>query len=196
MSTMDAHLTAQDHWDSLRGRLAAVLDWFASIFERLAENWKLVVFNVVALPVLGIIYWTINSIGLRLTIPILATKVYKIPGLSVLRHYRDWRELDLANVTAIVLLLLVWEFSLRMFRLFMRGSVGLENVNEQFANSFIPIVGIVLVIIDAVMFYNGIGEQAGFLTGDGMSLMQVMLTLAYSAAILAVAFLHTVYENA
>ena len=71
----------------------------------------------------------------------------------------------------------------------------MRHINESFANAFIPVVGIVLVIVDAVMFFNGIGEQAGFLGGEGMSLMQVMLTLAYSAAILAVAFLHNLYDT-
>jgi hypothetical protein len=195
MSSAEVRQILRERWESAKPHVTAAIDHSVSFFEWLLLNWKLVVFNLVVLPVLGIIYWTINSIGLRLTIPALAFKVSKVPGFSALRHYHGWRDLDLAHVAALGLLALVWVFTLLMFHVFMYGGFRRNNANESFVHGFVLTIGAVLVIVDAVMFYNGIGEQGSFFSNDGVSSMQIVLTIAYSATLLAVAFLHTLLEN-
>jgi len=195
MSTAEVLQTAQEYWGSAKARVVAVLDCFVSIIQWLAQNWKLVLFNLGALTFLGLIYWTVNSIGLRLAFTSMAFKLYKVPGLSSLRHYHGWRDLDLANVAAMVLLFLVWVFTVLMFHIFMYGGFRMKSINAWFVNMFIPVAGLVLVIVDALIFYHGVGEQTGLFNDGGVSLTQIIMTVAYSSVILAVAFLHCLLEN-
>jgi hypothetical protein len=182
-------------WAAGKPGVSAVLAQLGSTFQWLAGHWKVVAINLFALPILGLIYWTINSIGVRLTFPVMAAKVYRVPGFGFLRHYYGWQDLDLANIMALGLLAFVWALTVLMMHIFLYGSFCREDVNEQFVNKFIPVAGLVLVIFDAVMFCNGIGEQSGILGNDGVSPMQIVLTIGYSTAMLTLAFFHAYLEN-
>jgi hypothetical protein len=195
MSTAEVLEHVQNHWQSARPHVATAVNRAADAAQGVARHWKVIGFNLLVLPALVIIYWTINSIGLRLTFPVLSFKVYKIPGFAVLRMYQGWKDLDLANVTAMGLLFFVWLFAVLMMHIFVYGGFRRARVNERFVNSFIATAGMVLVIIDAVMFYNGMNEQGSVFGNGEISVMQVVLTIGYSTALLGVAFVHTLLEN-
>ena len=195
MSTTEAFRTAQDRWLSAKPRITALIDWAAFMYHWLARNRKLVAVNLFALPVLGLIYWTINSIGLRLTVSGFTTKLYRIPGLSALRHYHGGRDLDLANVAALGMLILVWIFTVLTMHIFMRGGFHFSTLNERFVNGFVVAAGLVLLIADATMFTFGVAEQSSYLRSASLSLPQIILAVTYATALLCVAFLHVLSEN-
>ena len=189
-----ASTTIADRWNGVKERLAPIRAFPAAVVLWVSARWRIIAFNLAVLPVLGLIYFNVNSIGLRLTIPALALKLHRV-GLPSLRHYHWWRDLDLANVAALGMLILVWVFALFLMRLLLLGRCHVQGVNEPLTRAFVLTAGSVLLIADAVMFYHGIGEQAGLFGGGKASWTQIVLTVAYSTALLAVAFLHVLLEQ-
>ena len=93
------------------------------------------------------------------------------------------------------MLVLVWVFTVLLMHIFVYGSFRFRGINERFANKFILTAGVVLIIADAVMFSLGLREQSTFLSGDGVSLPQIIMAVAYATGLLCIAFLHVLLEN-
>lgn len=191
-----AQHSAVDFLSSAKARVASVVDRIAAVFEWVASHFKVIVFNLAVLPGLGLIYWTVNSVGLRLSVPVLATKLYKLPlpHFSRLGNYHGLRDLDLANIAALGMLVLVWIFTVLILHIVVRGGLKIGKINPDFTAKFVLTVGFILIVVDAATFFHGIGEQAGLLSGGGVSLMQILLTIAYTTVIFALAFLHLICE--
>lgn len=197
MSTTQVAQAAQEYWASATASFVHVLDWVASFFRWLTRNFKLILFNLMVLPILALVYWTINSVGLRLSAPALGVKLYRIPlpGFSTMRHYHGWREIDLANVFAIIQLGLVWVAAVMVMHVMLYGGSRLRSMNEEFVCNFVLSVGIVLLLGDTVLFYIGVGETGGLLSTGGVSLTQIVITIVYTGILLFVAFLHCLLED-
>jgi hypothetical protein len=139
MSTPRVLQTAQEYWASTKAHRVSFLDWIASIFQWLVRNFKLILFNLIVLPILGLVYWSVNSVGLRLSTSALGVKLHRLPlpGFSVLRHYHGWRDIDLANVFAILQLGLVWVAAVLVMHVMVYGGFRLRNINEEFVRKFV-----------------------------------------------------------
>jgi hypothetical protein len=175
---------------------------FATVRDRLAAfaatfSLKSFLFSAFILPVLGLIYWHVNSIGLRMTIPPLAANLYTFFLFAPLADYEGWRDLDYGNVAALFQLSVVWAFTVLMLRIFVYREIPAikgTQMNEQFVRRFIITVGLVLLVWDAAMFYRGICDYGGFGENE-VEVMPVIATAGYTTAILAVGFLHLILKH-
>ena len=183
---------ARKIWESIKARLLSVLEVLAVNLQWVAVQWKVVLFNLAVLPVFGLIYFHVNAAGARITFPPLALKLWKA-GLPMLRRYHFWRDLDLAHVAALGLAVMVWIAVVLMIRIYLRGGLRFEAINNEFATRFVLVAGGILLVADMALFYHGVGETAGIFGGD-FSLMQVILTLAWTAALCFLGFLHCLLE--
>lgn len=193
MSALQSIPSPREYFRLFASRLAAVLDLAGSAFLWLALNWKAILLNLIVLPVMAIVYWTVSSMGLRLLVDIFSYKLYRIVGFSWMRHYYGLRDIDLGNVCALGLLLFVWVFTLLAMHVWCCGGLRKRGLNERFVNSFVVSVAIALTVADGTLFFRGIGEQ--MLLTSGFSAMQVIITLAYSISIYGLAFLHCLLEH-
>ena len=156
-------------------------------------NFKLILFNQFVLPLLGLLYWQINSIGLRLAIPQLGAKLHKFVLFTWMRRYQGWKEFDWANLGAIAQLAVVWAATVLMMRVFVYGTIPGKPINEQFVRRFILIAGTILLVWDATMFYKGISDF-GWLGGNG-GVTTVIVTIGWMTALLILAFIETMLQR-
>jgi len=167
-------------------RLTPVLRW-------LLRRWLLLTFHLAVVLIIGTLYWTISSMGLRLTMDSLCPKLHTVVGLSFFRHFQGWRDIDLANVVALGLFLMVWLFSVLATHIFCYGSLETKGMLQDRVAPLVYSVAAIMSTADAVIFYRGLGEQ--MLGSDEFSAVQVLLTLAYSASLYALAFVHCLLER-
>ena len=179
-------------WDSIKARLLSILEVFAAIFQWIVVQWRVVLFNLAVLPVFGLIYFHVNAAGARMTFPPLALKLWKA-GLPVLRRYHFWRDVDLAHVAALGLALMVWIAVVLMIHIYLYGGFRFQSINNEFATKFVMVAGSILLVADMALFFHGVGETGGILGGE-FSLMQVILTIAWTTALCFLGFLHCLLE--
>ena len=156
-------------------------------------NIKLILFNLLVLPILALLYWQINSIGLRLAIPQLGAKLHKFVLFTWMRRYQGWKEFDWANMGAIAQLAVVWAATVLLMRVFVYGTIPGKPINEQFVRRFILISGTILLVWDATMFYKGISDF-GWLGGNG-GITTVIVTIGWMTALLTLAFIETMLQR-
>jgi len=156
-------------------------------------NIKLILFNLFVMPLLGLLYWQINSIGLRLAIPQLGAKLHKFVLFTWMRRYQGWKEFDWANIGAIAQLAVVWAATLLLMRVFVYGTIPGKPINEQFVRRFILIAGTILLVWDATMFYKGISDY-GWMGGNG-GVTTVIVTIGWMTALLILAFIETMLQR-
>jgi hypothetical protein len=176
-------------------------EWLQSTFEDCASklsgvNYKSLMFTAIVIPVLGLIYWIVNSQGLRLSISIFATKLYDIPlpGFSFLARYKGVDDLDLAHVFAIFMLFAVWFLTVRLLKMFLFGYEADARLNNTFHKGFLYSVSAVVILADLVMFYQGILDQTwGF--GSAGGLTPAIATIGYTGLLAFLAYVHIILER-
>jgi len=159
-------------------------------------NYRSLLFTVFVIPLLGMIYWIVNSQGIRISIPIFGMKLYKIPipGFSFLEHYKGLRDLDLAHVFAIFMLFAVWSLSVRLLKILLFGYETDQRINAEFHLRFLYCVFAVVIICDVIMFFRGIGDQGALLAGSG-SLTPLIATIGYTGLLAFVAYVHVMLKR-
>ena len=157
-------------------------------------NLKLICFNLFVLPLLALLYWEINSIGLRLSMAELGVKLHKFVLFTWMRRYQGWKEFDWANLGALAQLAIVWATTVFLMRILVYGTIpGKRAINEQFVRRFIIISATILLIWDSVMFYTGISDT-GWLGGSG-GIRTVIVTVGWMTALLTLAFIETMLQR-
>lgn len=172
-------------WDSFVAFAILIPFCFRWLFGQLVK--------LAMLACLFLVYWVVDSAGVRAIAPDAATKLYKvpIPGFSLLEDYEWTFRLDVAHLLVIVL------FAASLFacgvvvRLQLLGDIGrpvwLECDEQLYRQLVLGFAGFAL-LLDCVVFYCGASAQGGFLGGDYIvSLPTLFLTLAYAVALLGVA---------
>jgi len=159
-------------------------------------NYKSLLFTVIFIPLLGMIYWIVNAQGIRMSIPIFGMKLYKVPfpGFSFLANYKGLRDLDLAHVFALFMLFAVWYLSVRLLKILLFGYDRQDGINAGFDLRFLFCVSAVVILIDVTMFYRGIADQGGLLTGTG-GLTPLIATVGYSGLLAFVAYTHLMLQR-
>ena len=198
MSTAEPFRTAQHFWASAKSRMASIFDSIAASFQLIFLQWKIILFNTAVLPLLGVVYWTIIAAGGRMLAPILATKLYKVPvpGLFAwMRHYVTWRDIDIANVLALIVLGVVWLAAGLMMHIHVYGSFRKKGANESFLRGFVLTAAPVLILADAAIFYASLGEVGGIFGNQRFSVSQLIMTILYTAVLMFFAFVEVLLEN-
>jgi hypothetical protein len=159
-------------------------------------NRKLFAYKLVVVPVLMLVYGIVVSQGLRMTIPILATKLYRIPlpGFSRLEHFKNLRDLDMAHLLAMFMLAFVWLLLSHLLEIYFFGPPTNVRLDPSKYVRFISRLAAILLITDVAMFYRGISEQGGLLDSGG-SVTPIIATIAYSALLVSVAFFHVMFKH-
>jgi hypothetical protein len=91
----------------------AKVEWdFRAWWQR---NWNWFLLDCLFLPCMGLMYWTVNAEGLRITFPAMATKLYKVPLASLFRlgHWKLFHEIDIAPFFALAMLIVVFSATTR-----------------------------------------------------------------------------------
>ncbi len=178
---------------------------FNTLFEKLTARFtvamdrfrmKAFLFNCLVLPVLGLLYIKVNSMGLRISLPLLSERLHKFFLFSFLGNFVGYRDLDWAYPAALFQMVIVWIFSQYMLEAYLFGTISAIahlKGNEQFARRFVVAIGAILLLWDMAMFNVGISDTSLF--GTGFSPIAIICTLGYTAGLLGAAFLHVVFKN-
>ena len=118
--------------------------------------------------VLGLIYFAIISEGLRQIVPVLAQRLYKLPGLTFLQDYEATYRLDLAPFFALFLLIAVWYLWGLVLNIWI-FEYDLEHYSEAH-RQLIAALAITILGADAYLFYAAV-SQMGWSTSFSFSAM-------------------------
>lgn len=159
--------------------------------ELFIPRLKYILWRIVTLAAFGGVYITIVAEGYRILIPTLSKKIFTLPFLGFLRQFEDAHRIDLAIVMSVILMFSVvflWEKLLDRFvfnaheRL---SSYSRREADTAFAeHQFFFIVGVVILVCDALLFYFGVSNLSW---GGGFSFTAVIATAAYISVILTIA---------
>lgn len=158
-------------------------------------NGKSLIFSLATVPVLVVIYSVVNAQGLRITIPALSMKLYRLPmpGFSYMEHLKNLRDLDLAIILAMFMLCAVYVLTNAMVEIFLFGPADDERLNVGLHVRFLTCLGSALLLIDTCMFYRGISDQ-GFLD-DGITITPIIATIGYTSLLIFVAYFHVMLKR-
>jgi len=150
-----------------------------------AKYWLWKLFTIV---ILAPIYCSVIAEGLRMLVPALGQKLYKlaIPGFTMFGQYQETRRLDLAIFMAIFLLLAVWWLWEQVLLVFLSTDALFEGSGWNAANytRVILILGVVILGADACLFYVSLVQMGWGATR--LSVPALLTTAAYLAVIIFV----------
>lgn len=142
--------------------------------------------NLIVLPLVVLCYLTVGAEGLRETMGVFQTRVYRlaIPGASYLRDLDGWDKLDLAIPMALVLFIalgLLWK---KVFVFLQDGSLITRQKQEN-PVLFYLMVGIVLIIVlgDAGIFYAGLSSSVASSWNENAGYIPAVATVIYGAGL-------------
>ncbi len=163
-------------------------------FSPKAVCWKLL-----TLLCIGLVYWTVNSEGIRLSMPVFATPLRKLPVplLSYLRHWEYSYRFDLAHLFALFMLFAVFHLLVLMTRitLFGKDAPGLpKRIDLDLYTRIVFALGIIFVVGDCLLFFVGVRHHAGSWGGANF-LVAVVATTLYLTVLGFVSFMYVVLES-
>ncbi|MFO0826139.1 MAG: hypothetical protein U0792_23985 [Gemmataceae bacterium] len=137
--------------------------------------------RLLLVPLLLILYLTFSAEGLRNFSDVAATPLYKtgLWPLTVLGQFAETRKVDVAHLMCGLLMIVVWvswEMLIEMY------------VNKKTLNNLwriIWIAGAVVLVGDAVLFWNGLAHS-GLLGGSGV-FSATVITAVYVAMMMLIA---------
>jgi hypothetical protein len=135
---------------------------------------------------IGIGYVAVIAEGLRMVVPALGLKLYKLPLLSALKAYEGWHALDLALFAGMLLFALsswLWSTLLETW-LYDDSSLRVSDRSAAKYERFLLVLGGGILFSDACLFYRamtfvGWGSKA-------FSFSALLSTLAYVAVLVTV----------
>lgn len=165
-----------------------------SSHRRSGFDVRVFAWNCVSLPCIAIIYWVINAQGLRMAMPIFATRLWKlpIPGVSYLANYEGLYRLDLAHVFALILLFSVWYLWIVLVKTLLYGNYLAPDpkMNQKTYFCFLFTLAGILTLGDALLFYSGLSERVDTLWGTANPIVPILATIVYMAILAFVALVH------
>lgn len=170
---------------------ARFLRWFPSrpqwrVFMAVALS---VLFHVITKAALGVVYFAVIAEGLRVVMPALGMKLYKIPGLSVLQDFEGTFRLDLAHCLSIFLLIAVWMLWTKILEMWLECDESFQNSTWNATNHrrLIIVLGSVILFSDAFLFYVAVVELGW--TGSSLSFTALVVTSAYLGVIISMTYI-------
>ena len=136
--------------------------------------------------VLGFIYLAIMAEGLRILIPSLTQKLYKLPGLTSLRRYELFHRLDLAIPFSLFLMLVVFAMWPKIIRIWLGEDLDSADWDPDRYRWLIMGQGIVLLVIEPLIFYLGATQMSW--GGGGFNLPALLATAGYLVVLIFVSY--------
>ncbi len=149
---------------------------------------KLLAWELVTKGLLGIVYYVLIAEGMRQVLPVLGTKLSKIPGLGILNEYEGLHKLDLAHVLSIMVLLIAWI----LWRILLLAWLSHEPEQNEFGwkprrhQELVTILGAVMLITDAALFYYAMADLSW--NGSWFSITALFATAGYVTILIFVTF--------
>lgn len=150
------------------------------------KSWA---WDIVSGIILGIIYWTVISEGLRLLLPVLGQRIHKvpIPGFSYFDRFEATHRLDLAHGLSIFLFIAMW----KLWALILEDRLGSDQhfrdsgwEDTDAYKSLVLLLGRVILGADAVLFYIAM-TQMGW-SGSAFSIPAIIASISYVAVLVFV----------
>jgi len=154
--------------------------WTWALFQAHARYWM---WQVGSKSILGLIYLAVISEGLRVLIPALGQKVYKLPLLSGLQNFEATYRLDLAPFFAFFLLIAVFVLWPRIIALWMADRDWSSWTQEQ---RLLVCLGTAILGADAVLFYYAMAQMSW--GGSALSFSALVATAAYVGVLVFVSW--------
>lgn len=135
---------------------------------------------------IGIGYVAVITEGLRMVVPALGIKLYRLPLLSVLKDYEVWHKLDLAIFAGMLLFTLSSWIWCVLLESWLYDRTGLETSGRS-ATKYercLLVLGSVILFSDACLFYRAM-TFVGW-GGEVFSATSLLCTVAYLAVLVAV----------
>lgn len=180
-------------WNAASVEVPQVLDAvtrpFRDAFSFLVSHWSLILAWAVYLTwqaltkfFMGVLYIAFISEGLRIVVPTLAMKLYKIPGCGWMKEYEAFYRLDLAPFIAFFLLLAVWFLWSKVLDLYLQpGELLWNRENRMLIN-----LAFVMLGADACLFYAAMTEMGW--GGGGLSFSALFASAAYIGMVIFVTY--------
>jgi hypothetical protein len=140
--------------------------------------------------VLGLIYFAIISEGLRQIVPVLAQRLYKLPGLTFLQDYEATYRLDLAPFFALFQLIAVWYLWGTVLNIWI-FEYDLEEYSEAH-RQLIAALAITILGADTYLFYAAV-SQMGWSTSFSFTAM--IATAAYLGVLIFVLYVSQILRH-
>jgi hypothetical protein len=152
---------------------------------------KYVLWVFVTKGMLGTIYVTVISEGLRTIVPALGQRLFKQPGLSFLKDYKETHRLDLAPFMAVFILIAVFYLWERILKIWLSSDRDLTWENET-----ILLMGLGSTILgaDAILFYTAMAMDGW--SGSMISISALLATVCYVAVIVFVSYVTVLLRSA
>ncbi len=135
---------------------------------------------------IGVGYVAIIGEGLRMVVPALGMKLYKLPFLGILHDYQGWHGLDLALFAGMLLFLLsswIWCALLETW-LYDKSALQMSDRSAAKYERFLAVLGAVILFSDACLFYRAMTFVAW--GAQAFSASALICTLAYVAVLVTV----------
>ncbi len=149
--------------------------------------------NLLLMPLVAVIYVTINAEGLRAFMPFFGMPVYRlpVPGFGILREYDGWNRLDLGHITAFgLLILLSWIWAWVVKNLARTGDSEFEREYRSTLFYIWSIVSTALIGIEASVFFAGLVSFGGGLWSSTSWAVALGVTALYMLGMLCIAKWH------
>ena len=155
---------------------------------RVMAHAKYWLWKFVTIVILAPIYCSVIAEGLRMLVPALGQKLYKlaIPGFAMFGQYQETRRLDLAIFMSVFLLVSVWWLWEQVLKVFLTTDALFEESGWNAANytRVVLILGVVILGADACLFYVSLVQMGWGATR--LSIPALLTTAAYLAVIIFV----------
>lgn len=135
---------------------------------------------------IGIGYVAVIGEGLRMVVPALGIKLYRLPLLSSLKNYEMWHKLDLAIFAGMLLFTLSSWIWCALLEGWLYDRTGLESSGRS-ATKYercLLVLGSVILFADACLFYRAM-TFVGW-GGEAFSYTSLLSTVAYIAVLVSV----------
>jgi len=161
------------------------------------EKIKFFGMNLLLIPLVVVIYITINAEGLRAFMPFFGMPAYRlpIPGFSVLQEYDGWDRLDLGHITAFgLLILLSWIWAWVVKHLANGGDAEFEREIRPVLFYIWTLVSTALIGIEAAVFFAGLVSFGGGLWSSTSWAVAFGVTALYMLGMLCIAKWHNDFK--
>ena len=136
-------------------------------------------------PIMGLIYLAVISEGLRLLVPVLGQRLYKLPGLGFLEEYESTYKLDLAPLFVVFLLIAVWHLWAKVIELWIaRDDDAWWNTESH--KVLVRMLAVTILGADGFLFYASVSQMGWSAT---LSVSAFVATAAYVGVTIFVSYI-------
>lgn len=156
-------------------------------------KWPVILWDIVTMICVAPVYWLVNAQGLRMQMPIFATKLHKIPlpGFSRLRLYEGLHTLDCAHLFCLFLLFTVWWMWIIAVKAMLYGfDFRNTKMNTKVYMWFILVIVIVITLGDGAIFYAGLADRIDQMWSAPNPVVPVIATAVYMAVLAFISLMH------